>query len=79
MLPAKFGVKLHIIGNNSKTIINISNFEVNLIIRLGLIALFQYFFLFKHLCLIFQKLLEIKVKLKLQKCSACQDLHSLQF
>ena len=38
------------------------NFEVNLIIRLGVIALFSlFFFKFKHFCLIFQKLLEIKV------------------
>jgi hypothetical protein len=28
----------------------------------------------KHFCLIFQKLLEIKVKFKLQKCAAYQDL-----
>jgi hypothetical protein len=41
------------------------NFEVNLITRLGVIALFLLF-LFKHFCLIFQKLLEIKVKFKLQ-------------
>ena len=47
------------------------NCEVNLITSLGVIALFYfYFFLFKHFCLIFQKLLEIKVKFKLQTCAA---------
>ena len=56
------------------------NCEVNLITRLGVIALFTLlFFLFKHFCLIFQKLLEIKVKFKLQKCAAYQDLPPLHF
>ena len=45
------------------------NFEVNLITRLDVIAHFLLF-LFKHFCLIFQKLLEIKVKFKLQTCAA---------
>jgi hypothetical protein len=56
------------------------NFEINLITRLGVVALFSLFiFKFKHFCLIFQKLLEIKVKFKLQKCAAYQDLPTLQF
>ena len=56
------------------------NFEINLITRLGVVALFSLFvFLFKHFCLIFQKLLELKVKFKLHKCAAYQDLPTLQF
>ena len=51
------------------------NFEVNLITHLGVIALFSSNFLnFNTFRLIFQKLLEIEGKFKLQKCSACQDL-----
>ena len=55
------------------------NFEVNLITHLGVVALFSFFFLFKHFCLIFQKLLELKVKFKLQKIVAYQDLPTLKF
>ena len=55
------------------------NFEVNLITHLGVIALFSSNFLnFNTFHLIFQKLLEIKVKFILQICAACQDLHILQ-
>ena len=56
------------------------NFEVNLITHFGVIALFssnfQTFHTFRPL---FKKLSEIKVKFKLQTCSACQDLPTLQF
>jgi hypothetical protein len=56
------------------------NFEVNLITHLGVIALFSSNFLnFNTFRLIFQKLYEIKVKFKLQKCAACQDLPTPQF
>ena len=56
------------------------NFEVNSITYFGVITLFssnfQHFNTFPPL---FQKLLEINVKFKLQTCSACQDLHTMQF
>ena len=56
------------------------NFEVNLSTQFGVIALFSLFFVyFKKNCRIFQKLLEIKVKFKLQKCAAYQVLPTLQF
>ena len=57
------------------------NFEVNLITHLGVIALFSSF-LFLILILFvlyFKNYLEIDVKFKLQKCAACQDLHTMQF
>jgi hypothetical protein len=38
-------VKLHVFGNNSKTVNNIWNFEENLITYLGVIALFSSNFL----------------------------------
>jgi hypothetical protein len=54
------------------------NFEVNLITHLGVISLFSSNFLnFNTFRLIFQKLYEIDVKFKLQKCVACQDLPTL--
>jgi hypothetical protein len=37
---------------------------------------FQHFNTFRPL---FQKLLEIDVKFKLQKCATCQDLPTLQY
>jgi hypothetical protein len=47
------------------------NCEVNLITRLGVIALFIFiFFNLNIFFLIFQKLLEIKVEFKLQTCAA---------
>ena len=56
------------------------NFEVNPITHFEVIALFssnfQNFNTFRPL---FQKLKEIDVKCKLKTCSACQDLHALQF
>ena len=56
------------------------NFEVNPVTHFGVIALFssnfQNFNTFRPL---FQKLYEINVKFKLQTCSACQDLPTLQF
>ena len=56
------------------------NFEVNSITNFGVITLFssnfQHFNTFRPL---FQKLLEINVKLKLQTCSACQYLPTMQF
>ena len=56
------------------------NYEVNSITYFGVIALFssniQHFNTFRPL---FQKLLEINVKFKLQACSACQDLPTMQF
>ena len=57
------------------------NFEVNLITHLGVIALFSsnFKFCFNTFHLIFQKLLEIDVKVKLQKCASCQDLPPRQF
>ena len=56
------------------------NFEVNSITHFGVIALFSSnFYNFNTFHLIFQKLLEIKVKFKLQKCAAYQDLPTLQF
>ena len=39
----------------------------------------QFFFNFNTFRPLFQKLLEIDVKFKLQTCSACQDLHTLEF
>jgi hypothetical protein len=55
------------------------NFEVNLITRLGVIALFSLFcFNLNIFVWYFKKLLEIKVKFKLQKCAAYQDLHTMQ-
>ena len=55
------------------------NFEVNLITHLGVIVLFFILFYlnFNTFRLIFKK--EIDVKFKLQKCSECQDLHTVQF
>ena len=59
-----------------------SNFKVNLITgtNLEVIALFSSNFknvnTFHSL---FQKLYEIDVKFKLKTCSACQNLHALQF
>ena len=54
------------------------NFEVNPITHFGVIAPFssnfQTFNTFRPL---FQKLLDINVKFKLQTCSACQDLLTL--
>ena len=56
------------------------NFEVNSITYFGVITLFssnfQHFNTFRPL---FQKLLDINVKFKLQTCSACQDLPTMQF
>ena len=56
------------------------NFEVNPITHFGVIVLFsstfQNFYTFRPL---FQKLYETDVKYKLQTCSACQDLPTLQF
>jgi hypothetical protein len=56
------------------------NLEVNSITYFGVITLFssnfQHFNTFRPL---FQKLLEINVKFKLQTCSACQDLPTMQF
>ena len=56
------------------------NFEVNSITYFGVITLFssnfQHFNTFRPL---FQKLLKINVKFKLQTCSTCQDLPTLQF
>ena len=57
------------------------NFEVNMITHLGALALF-FIKLKKKINTfrqIFQKLSEIKVKFKLQKFAACQDLPTLQF
>jgi hypothetical protein len=55
------------------------NFEANPITHFGVISLFsskfQHFNTFHPL---FQKLQEIDVKFKLQTCSACQDLPTLQ-
>ena len=51
------------------------NFEVNLITHFGVIAPFSSnCSKFQYFHLISQALLEIDVKFKLQKCSACQDL-----
>ena len=56
------------------------NFEVNPITHFGVIALFSSNFLnFNTFRPLFQKLLEINVKLKLQTCSACEDLPTMQF
>ena len=56
------------------------NFEVNPLTHFGVISLFsskfQHFNTFRPL---FQKLLEINVKFKLQTCLACQDLLTMQF
>ena len=56
------------------------NFEVNPVTHFGVISLFssnfQHFNTFRP---IFQKLLEINVKFKLQTCSACQDLPTMPF
>ena len=56
------------------------NFEVNPVTHFGVISLFssnfQHFNTFRPL---FLKLLEINVKFKLQTCSACQDLPTMQF
>jgi uncharacterized protein (UPF0332 family) len=54
------------------------NFEVNPVTHFGVISLFSSNF--QHLntfCPLFQKLLEIDVKFKLQTCSACQDLPAM--
>ena len=56
------------------------NFKVNLITHLEIIALFSSNF--KNVNTfhpLFQKLQEIDVECKLKTCSACQDLHALQF
>ena len=57
------------------------NFEVNLITHLRVIALFSsiFFLILILFVLYFKNYLEIDVKFKLQKCAACQDLHTLQF
>ena len=56
------------------------NFEVNPVTHFGVISLFssnfQHFNTFR---LIFQQLLEIYVKFKLQKCATCQDLPPCNF
>jgi hypothetical protein len=56
------------------------NLEVNSIIYFGVITLFssifQHFNTFRPL---FQKLLEINVKFKLQTCSACLNLTSISY
>jgi hypothetical protein len=56
------------------------NFEVIPVTHFGVITLFssnfQHSNTFRPL---FQKLLEINVKFKLQTCSACQDLPTMQF
>ena len=56
------------------------NFEVNLNTQFGVIALFLSNF--KNVNTfhpLFQKPEEIDVECKLKTCSACQDLHALQF
>ena len=55
------------------------NFEVNMITHLGVLALFFIKLKKKNYTfrLIFQKLLEIEGKFKLQKCSACRDLQKI--
>jgi hypothetical protein len=56
------------------------NFEVNPVTHFGVISLFSSKFQhFNTFCPLFQKLLEINVKFKLQTCSACQDLPTMQF
>ena len=56
------------------------SFEVNPITHFGVIALFSSNFKnFNTFRPLFQKLSEIMVKFKLQTCSACQDLTTLQF
>jgi hypothetical protein len=52
----------------------------DLITHFGVIALFSSKFkIFNTFRPLFQKLYEIDVKFKLQTCSACQDLPTLQF
>jgi hypothetical protein len=56
------------------------NFKVNLITHLEVIAIFSSNF--KNVNTfhpLFKKISEIDVKFKQQTCSACQDLHALQF
>ena len=55
------------------------NLGVNMITHFGVIALFSsfFYFYFNTFCLIFQKLLEIDAKFKLQKCAVCQDIPTL--
>jgi hypothetical protein len=50
-----------------------------MITHFGVIALFSsfFYFYFNTFCLIFQKLLEIDAKFKLQKCAVCQDIPTL--
>ena len=56
------------------------NIEVNPITHVGVISFFSsYFQHFNTFHPLFQKLLEINVKFKLQTCSACQDLPTMQF
>jgi hypothetical protein len=56
------------------------NFEVNPITHCGLLPFFSSNIQnFNTLRPLFQKLYEIDVKFKLQTCSACQDLPTLQF
>ena len=48
--------------------------------KFGVIALFSSNFQnFNTFCPLFQKLQEIDIKFKLQTCSACQDLTTLQY
>ena len=56
------------------------NFEVNSITYFGVNAFFSANFQnFNTVSPLFQKLYEMDVKCKLQTCSACQDLPTLQF
>ena len=56
------------------------NFEINPVPHFGVISLFSSNFQhFNTFCPLFQKLLEINVKFKLQTCSAYQDLPTMQF
>jgi hypothetical protein len=56
------------------------NFEVNLITHLEVIVFFHQIFKMLILFVLYlKKLQDIKVKFKLQTCSACQDLTILQF
>jgi Zn ribbon nucleic-acid-binding protein len=70
----------HVCSLNLTFISNNSWNKVNPVTHFGVISLFssnfQHFNTFRPL---FQKLLEINVKFKLETCSACQDLPTMQF
>jgi hypothetical protein len=90
LLKIEHMVKLQVLCNNSKTINNIknltwvkndqhSNFEVNLITHLGVIALFHQIFKILILFVLYFKNYKRQIVSWNCKTAPCQDLPTLQF